>query len=118
RMRAEKDRSSDRHFDLKQGTGGLVDLEFLVQAGVLIHAHAHPALIRETATQALIEALAGVGWFDPESALALRRAHVALLARALACTLDGRSRLVPYDAGLADARAAVSDAWQALLPDP
>ncbi|MFX8067482.1 hypothetical protein ABTK78_20570, partial [Acinetobacter baumannii] len=40
RMRAELDRSDAAAFDLKQGEGGLVDLEFLLQAIVLEHAHA------------------------------------------------------------------------------
>lgn len=35
RMRAELDRSDAGRLDLKQGAGGLVDLEFLLQAGVL-----------------------------------------------------------------------------------
>ena len=45
RMRAELDRSRPARFDLKQGEGGLVDLEFLLQAQVLQHAAAHPALL-------------------------------------------------------------------------
>lgn len=118
RMRSEKDRSTDLQFDLKQGKGGLVDLEFVVQAGVLTHAHAHPELIRETESLALIDALAGIGWFEASKARALQDAHAALLARALACTLDGRSRLVPYDAALVEARDAIAAAWQARLPEP
>ena len=35
KMRAELDRSDARLFDLKQGEGGLVDLEFLLQLLVL-----------------------------------------------------------------------------------
>ncbi|MEZ5545920.1 MAG: bifunctional [glutamate--ammonia ligase]-adenylyl-L-tyrosine phosphorylase/[glutamate--ammonia-ligase] adenylyltransferase [Lysobacteraceae bacterium] len=116
RMRAEKDRSTGQHFDLKQGVGGLVDLEFLVQAGVLIHAHAHPRLIEETTTQALMDALGSIGWFDADTVRALHEAHSALLARALACTLDGRSRLVSHDVWLVEAREVIAAAWQARLP--
>src|SRR5690606_24913393 len=44
RMRAELDRSDAGRFDLKQGAGGLVDLEFLVQYLVLREAGAQAAL--------------------------------------------------------------------------
>ena len=53
RMRAELDRTDANLFDLKQGEGGLVDLEFLLQAIVLEHAHAHPALLAPRTTPRL-----------------------------------------------------------------
>ena len=55
RMRAELDRSDAAAFDLKQGEGGLVDLEFAVQTLQLRHGAAlHPQL--ERAVRALAEA--------------------------------------------------------------
>src|SRR6185312_2933086 len=45
RMRAELDRSDAARFDLKQGQGGLVDLEFLLQFLVLREAGSHPPLL-------------------------------------------------------------------------
>jgi glutamate-ammonia-ligase adenylyltransferase len=58
RMRAELDRSTDQRFDLKQGVGGMVDIEFLVQYAVLAHAHAHPALLDHTDNVRLLATLA------------------------------------------------------------
>ncbi|MBB5015424.1 bifunctional [glutamate--ammonia ligase]-adenylyl-L-tyrosine phosphorylase/[glutamate--ammonia-ligase] adenylyltransferase [Rehaibacterium terrae] len=107
RMRAELDRSDAARFDLKQGEGGLVDLEFLLQAGVLEHAVAHPALAVPRATPALIEALRDAGVLTRDRAEALHAARDVLLARALGCTLDRRPRLVGEDAELAQARAAI-----------
>ncbi len=118
RMRAELDRSREGLFDLKQGHGGLVDLEFLVQAAVLIAAAEAPGVTASTRTPELIDALAGCGFFSTRSAQALRRAHGVLLARALACTLDGRARLATPDAALDDARAAIKAAWQNYLAKP
>jgi glutamate-ammonia-ligase adenylyltransferase len=118
RMRAELDRSREGLFDLKQGHGGLVDLEFLVQAAVLIAAAEAPGVTASTRTPELIDALAGCGFFSTRSAQALRRAHGVLLARALACTLDGRARLAAPDAALEDARAAIKAAWQNYLAKP
>lgn len=107
RMRGELDRSGPGRFDLKQGDGGLVDLEFLLQAGVLERAAGEPALVAPRATPALVDALAQCGWLSPGTADALRDAHAILLARSLACTLDRRPRLVAEDDELGQARAAI-----------
>jgi len=48
RMREELARSRRGHFDVKQGRGGLADIEFIVQYGVLQWAHRHPDLTRWT----------------------------------------------------------------------
>jgi len=50
-------------FDIKQGAGGLVDIEFMTQAGVLIHAEKHADCIKHTATLELINELKKVGWY-------------------------------------------------------
>ena len=113
RMRAELDRSDAARFDLKQGEGGLVDLEFLLQAGVLGGAAQHPALLQATRTPDLIEALRASGYFGDHEASSLRDAHADLLARSFACTLDARPRLAAYDPALERARACIRAAWQA-----
>lgn len=94
RMRAELDRSTETRFDLKQGLGGLVDLEFLLQFLVLRDAHAHPALLAPRGTPGLIDAAAVSGALSGDVAGDLRQAHRTLLQDGLACTLDGRARLV------------------------
>ncbi|KGM56475.1 glutamate-ammonia-ligase adenylyltransferase [Lysobacter arseniciresistens ZS79] len=113
RMRAELDRSDAAGFDLKQGEGGLVDLEFLLQALVLDHADAHPALLEPRDTPGLVDALQHAGVFDRATAEALHAAHATLLARGLECTLDRRARRVPPDDGIEQARAAIRDAARA-----
>ncbi|MFC3550294.1 bifunctional [glutamate--ammonia ligase]-adenylyl-L-tyrosine phosphorylase/[glutamate--ammonia-ligase] adenylyltransferase [Lysobacter cavernae] len=113
RMRAELDRSDAATFDLKQGEGGLVDLEFLLQALVLGVARGHAALLAPRNTPGLIDVLHGTEVFDADTAAALREAHATLLARGLDCTLDRRPRRVPLDPALAVARAAIRTAAQA-----
>jgi glutamate-ammonia-ligase adenylyltransferase len=110
RMRAELDRGSAARFDLKQGEGGLVDLEFLVQALVLANAHQTPSLVPPRETPALLRALATAGVVDVERAASLLDAHSLMLGMGLDCTLDQRPRLVPMDEALAAARAAVREA--------
>ncbi|MFT3807662.1 bifunctional [glutamate--ammonia ligase]-adenylyl-L-tyrosine phosphorylase/[glutamate--ammonia-ligase] adenylyltransferase [Arenimonas sp.] len=107
RMRAELDRSNAAQFDLKQGEGGLVDLEFLLQSEVLSLSGDHPALCETTATPALVQAVREAGGFDEIQAQRLGAAHETLLSRGLECTLDRRPRLVREDESIAAARAIV-----------
>lgn len=118
RMRGELDRSRAQAvgatlFDLKQGEGGLVDLEFLLQWAVLAHAAAMPALLDARATPEAIAALAAHAVFDSAQASVLHAAHALLLRRALDCTLDRRPRLALEDAGIAQARQAIRAACRA-----
>jgi glutamate-ammonia-ligase adenylyltransferase len=107
RMRAELDRSRGTRFDLKQGEGGLVDLEFLLQARVLACAAQHGSLLQPRASDALIASLASAGALNRSDAAELTQAHEALLRRAVDCSLDARSRLVELDAEIEAARSVV-----------
>ncbi len=110
RMRSELDRSRADAFDLKQGEGGLVDLEFLLQYLVLRASDAHRALLSPRATPALLDALAADGVLDADTAARLRDAHATLLALGLAQTLDRRPRLVADSDALRHARDAIRTA--------
>jgi len=105
--RAERDRSDSRKFDLKQGTGGLLDIEFLLQGLVLRHARQHAALAMRTDTPGLIAACSAAGLLSEADAQGLREAHAALLARALACTLDAQPRMVARDPELMEVSRGV-----------
>ncbi len=59
-------KSSD--FDIKQDAGGLVDIEFMTQAGVLIYAEQYADCIKHTATLELINELTAVGWYKANEA--------------------------------------------------
>jgi glutamate-ammonia-ligase adenylyltransferase len=107
RMRAELDRSDAARFDLKQGEGGLVDLEFLLQWLVLGEATRHPALATPRDTPGLLRAACDAGLFEAGDCAALAEAHAALLDVGLRCTLDRRARITPETEGIAAARAAI-----------
>src|SRR5690606_13266039 len=83
RMRAELDRSTAARFDLKQGAGGLVDLEFLLQYLVLRESRRCPGLLEPRDTPGLIGALAEAGLLAPQESEVLLEAHAALLAAGL-----------------------------------
>ena len=114
RMRGELDRSRPGRFDLKQGHGGLVDLEFLLQYRVLRDADTHPALLEPRDTPGLLQAVCEAGPGTTETGRdALLAAHAALLAAGLGCSLDRRARLVVLDAELEAACDVVRRAFAA-----
>lgn len=107
RMRAELDRSVEGRFDLKQGEGGLVDLEFLLQYLVLRESATKPALLAPRDTPGLIDALRDTGSLDVGIATRLHAAHAALLEAGLACTLDRRMRIVVPTAAVEAGRECI-----------
>lgn len=114
RWRAERDRSNDSQVDLKQGRGGLLDIEFALQGLVLAHAAQSSKLLSTTANAGLIEVCRHAGLLDTAQANCFTRAHAELLRRALLCTLDLRSRIAPRDAELDELCSEVAVVTHAL----
>jgi glutamate-ammonia-ligase adenylyltransferase len=110
KMRAELDRSDAARFDLKQGAGGLVDLEFLLQYLVLRDSPSHAALLEPRDTQGLIDALRAAGTLDETQSQSLLRVHDYFVGEGLSCTLDRRPRLLPESEAILAARAVVQTA--------
>jgi glutamate-ammonia-ligase adenylyltransferase len=114
RWRQERDRSDAAQFDLKQGHGGLLDIEFALQGLVLAHATGFPGLLETTSNTALIDACRDVGLLTVEQADILHLAHGDMLQLALTCTLDLRPRVVQRNASLDAIGKAVNDVTAAL----
>ena len=113
RMRRELDRSTPALFDLKQGEGGLVDLEFLLQFLILRDGARAPELAMPRATPGMLDAALAAGSVDADCHARLLAAHALMLDAGLRCTLDRRPRQVPYDPGIEQARASVRAAVRA-----
>lgn len=64
--------SEDR---FKHGPGGLVDIDFLAQLGILERAPEVPALRKPTNTREQLRALAACGWIDEQDAAVLIETH-------------------------------------------
>jgi [glutamine synthetase] adenylyltransferase / [glutamine synthetase]-adenylyl-L-tyrosine phosphorylase len=64
--------------DLKQGSGGIVDIEFMVQYLVLAHAHQHPDLAVFTDNVRILETADRLGLLPADAAGDLRQAYLAL----------------------------------------
>ncbi len=76
KMRKHLDKTKkDGKFSLKQGRGGIVDIEFMVQFAVLAWSHDHPQLVRWSDTIRILESLAQCGLFSEQDALRLIDAY-------------------------------------------
>ncbi|MBC8022487.1 MAG: bifunctional glutamine synthetase adenylyltransferase/deadenyltransferase, partial [Burkholderiales bacterium] len=78
KMRAESKSKSD---DLKHVAGGVIDLEFCVQALVLAYGPAHPALRENKGNHTLLKRAAELGLVEPGIAVDAANAYLAMRAR-------------------------------------
>ncbi|MGK2914305.1 MAG: bifunctional [glutamate--ammonia ligase]-adenylyl-L-tyrosine phosphorylase/[glutamate--ammonia-ligase] adenylyltransferase [Porticoccaceae bacterium] len=101
-------------FDLKQGRGGIVDIEFMVQFAVLAEASAHPELTRWTDNIRILDALAECGVLSAVEAEELREAYKDFRIAGHRQQLQQQPALVPAG-DFAARRAAVISVWQRLL---
>jgi glutamate-ammonia-ligase adenylyltransferase len=68
RERMNREHATDDHLDVehspKHQPGGLIDIEFIAQLGVLSTAQLYPRVIQATGTLAQLQELAAVGWLS------------------------------------------------------
>jgi glutamate-ammonia-ligase adenylyltransferase len=114
RMRKELARGDQDQFDIKQGLGGIADIEFLVQFAVLCWAGEHPVLLRWTDNIRQLEALAEAGLLSNMESRLLIDAYQAYRACNHRQALQQQPGLVPVDE-FSEYRAAVVDIWSRLL---
>ncbi|MEE4185320.1 MAG: bifunctional [glutamate--ammonia ligase]-adenylyl-L-tyrosine phosphorylase/[glutamate--ammonia-ligase] adenylyltransferase [Gammaproteobacteria bacterium] len=114
RMRAELVTGGADEFDIKQGAGGLIDLEFLVQYLVLRHAPDCAALLEWTDNIRQLEALAVAGLLDAATAEALADAYRAYRQVMHVRALGGENRLVAAGEFRVE-RALVAAQWEKFL---
>ncbi|MGH8559040.1 MAG: bifunctional [glutamate--ammonia ligase]-adenylyl-L-tyrosine phosphorylase/[glutamate--ammonia-ligase] adenylyltransferase [Methylococcales bacterium] len=93
-------------FDLKQGTGGIVDIEFIVQLGVLLHAHKNRHLLQFSDSVRLLDILPETGFLSPEEAEILKSAYFEYRNLGHRAALQERPALIPDD-DLIEIRARV-----------
>jgi glutamate-ammonia-ligase adenylyltransferase len=110
RMRAELDRSGSDRFDLKHGRGGIVDIEFMVQWGVLLWANKHSELLRYTDNLNLLEAFSKAGLMTGAEVAGLTAAYCDIRSRINHLTLQEEPPVVDRDE-FASLRETVAGVW-------
>jgi glutamate-ammonia-ligase adenylyltransferase len=114
RMRKKLDKSDDKLFDLKQGKGGIGDIEFLVQYLVLANAAKHPSVIQFSDNIRQLDALAETACVDQATASQLQASYRDYRHHAHHLLLDERSTLIAQGE-FVQQRQFVIDTWNSFL---
>jgi glutamate-ammonia-ligase adenylyltransferase len=108
KMRAEQ---RDRAGDLKHCDGGVIDLEFIVQALVLAHAARHPELVANKGNHWLLERAAILGLVPVALAHDSADAYLAMRRATHAAALDNEEKVKVATGELEEERRAVRELW-------
>ncbi len=110
RIRKELLKKAAGQFDLKQGIGGMVDIEFMAQFAVLAWAQTQPALAIFTDTLRLLEGMAQAGLMSSAEVVTLNEAYQQYRGRLHRLALQEQGQRVA-DSEVAGLRKAVSRIW-------
>jgi glutamate-ammonia-ligase adenylyltransferase len=116
KMREQLDRSDSAHFDLKQGEGGIGDIEFIVQYLVLRNARPHPAVMHYSDNIRQLGTLAAAACLAENDVLRLQEIYKAFRLRLHRLALDEKPPLVSTTEFLAE-REFVSTIWARTMRD-
>jgi glutamate-ammonia-ligase adenylyltransferase len=117
RMRQQLDKSNDTLFDLKQGPGGIADLEFLVQYLVLKNASGNPAVIHYRDNIRQLGTLAAASCLKSAEVSQLQDTYRSYRARLHKLALDAKPPLIAAD-DFAGQRQFVAGLWQREIASP
>lgn len=101
-------------FDIKHDAGGIVDIEFMVQYGVLAWASDYPELTRYPDNVRILDGFAACGKLSLEQVEALKAAYLEYRARSHRLALAQQPAQVP-DTEFIVTRTLVQQCWQTLL---
>ena len=94
KMRLQLDKTDKRYFDLKNGSGGIGDIEFLVQFLVLSYAQDHPQLIFYTDNIRQLDALFLSNFISEKHKIALQEIYKTYRKEMHLLSLDVGSKMV------------------------
>ena len=117
KMRSTLDQSSSTRFDLKQGVGGIADIEFMVQYAILRWAHQYPDLLDWTDNLRLLEGLARHDLLADSAAGLLADTYQVFRAVYHRNALSEVPGLIPDDQ-LVEERRTVRETWRLLMGAP
>ncbi|ETX10609.1 glutamate-ammonia-ligase adenylyltransferase [Marinomonas ushuaiensis DSM 15871] len=115
KMRAHLDTGGkEKGFDLKQGAGGIIDIEFMVQYLVLAWSHKYPELMRFSDNVRQLEAAALVELLDKEKAEKMIETYTLYRARAHRLNLQQQGRVIQDDAFINN-QSLMSQYWASFV---
>ena len=102
-------------FDLKRDAGGIIDIEFIVQFIVLLHANKYPELSENIGNIALLTIAANKNLISQDAATAVSEAYYDYRKLQHAQRLQGVQRVVVPDGDLLSHRKNVISLWETLF---
>lgn len=102
-------------FDLKLDSGGMVDVEFMVQALILGHAHQHPSLTKNSGNIALLKQAGALELIPQELAHDVANAYRQLRAKQHTLRLAGQDNSLTDLQAVTPLRAPILTLWKRLF---
>ncbi|MGW8248554.1 MAG: bifunctional [glutamate--ammonia ligase]-adenylyl-L-tyrosine phosphorylase/[glutamate--ammonia-ligase] adenylyltransferase, partial [Acidiferrobacterales bacterium] len=116
KMREAQATTPEGEFNLKHDAGGIVDIEFMVQYGVLLLANQYPELVESTNNYELLSRLARAGFLDEVQRDQLQSTYHYFLGLEYQRKLIGKPSLVPLTE-LNQSPEPVLAIWQQLFEE-
>ena len=110
KMRAERVKPDTEVFDLKDDTGGIVDIEFLVQYLVLLKSYEYPELLNWTDNVRILETLLKSRIIDDRTASLLKDAYLTFRTAIHRLNLQEKPAKVPLNQ-FDELRSGVIGVW-------
>lgn len=114
KMRQSLDKSNAEQFDLKQGSGGIVDIEFMVQYFVLGYAHQHSGLTDWSDNIRLLGAIKDAGILPETDSESLEQAYRSYRQRYHRLSLQNESTVVASNEFESE-KQSVRRIWQTVM---
>lgn len=114
KMRSALAINESNKFDLKQSKGGIADIEFIVQFGVLAKAPENPALTTYTDNIRLLEGLQAQGFISPDTAQILKTAYCTYRDYGHKLVLQGDKAIID-EAEVTQIRIQVEQIWRNIM---
>ena len=109
--------NESQQFDLKQDSGGIVDIEFLVQYCVLKWGGQYPELVRWTDNVRILDTLATLDLLETADVQILKEAYLAYRHVTHRKALQNQQNSLPGNEFITY-RMAIRALWDKLLPEP
>ena len=115
KMRSHLDKSTETMFDIKQGVGGLVDIEFLAQYLVLANASKYRELLSACDNLSIFKLLKGHGFLHEKQQEVLSKIYQNLRALGHQAMMQNEGQLINQNSLVN--LDEISDIWQEILID-
>ncbi|MFT5962246.1 MAG: glutamate-ammonia-ligase adenylyltransferase, partial [Burkholderiaceae bacterium] len=109
--------AKDRQFDLKQDRGGMIDIEFIVQYLILLHASASPQLTDDIGNIALLKLAGELGLVDTALAAAVANAYRLYRKLQHHARLQGEEQALVAPERVTAEALAVQQLWRSVFGD-